>query len=227
MLIPPKIILPGFLPIDNFLYIGYNNFMGRITAIEPQKNNKNRVNLYIDGEFYAGLDTFTAEKHRLKTGAEADAAKLAEVTFDSECASAFEKAMGKINARMRSEYEIRVYLAEKAYPEAVIESAVEKLKHYRYIDDAEFCRLWIGSRRARSGILKIRFELKTLGIEAEIIEEAFSGFPAQTEEAYRLAVKYRKSKEWDKRKAFAYLMQKGFESDTIKAALEAVEEDGV
>jgi len=34
--------------------------MRKITAIEAQKNNPKRVNLYLDGEFAFGLERFVA-----------------------------------------------------------------------------------------------------------------------------------------------------------------------
>ena len=42
----------------------------KITKIEIQKKNKNRVNLYLDEEFYCGLSLETIMKNHLKEGFE-------------------------------------------------------------------------------------------------------------------------------------------------------------
>ena len=192
----------------------------------PQKKNKGRVNLYIDGEFCCGLDLFTAQKYRLKIDAEIEKAKLTQVVHDAECSSAFEKAMHLVNIRLRSEKEIRDYLQKKEYSAAIIEDSVEKLKSYRYINDAEFARMYIEAHRAKWGNLKIKFALKAAGVDAEIVAAAFEDIPDQTEEAYVLAVKYNRNKtEADRRKLFAHLMQKGFDTDTIRHALIKLKEE--
>ena len=40
--------------------------MKKITDIKEQAKNKKRVSIYLDGEFYCGLDLVTAVKNRLK-----------------------------------------------------------------------------------------------------------------------------------------------------------------
>ncbi|MCL2796512.1 MAG: RecX family transcriptional regulator [Firmicutes bacterium] len=199
--------------------------MALISSILPQKRNPDRVNLYLDGEFFCGLDAFTAGKFRLKEGVMCGAEELAQIVFEDECASAFEKAMRQVNVRMRSEHEIRAYLKDKQYAGYVIDAAIEKLINYRYIDDAEFCRLYADVHRKRWGSVKIKYALKNLGIESETIDEILSDMPDQVEEAFLLAEKYCRGKEFDSRKVYAHLMQKGFDSDTIKSAIERLKDE--
>ena len=42
--------------------------MKTITALKEQSKNKKRVNVYLDGQFYIGLDLLTVMKLRLKEG---------------------------------------------------------------------------------------------------------------------------------------------------------------
>ena len=151
--------------------------MARISEISAQKKNPDRVNLYIDGAFFCGLDAFTAASHRLKAGDEIDPPELERVIFDGECASAFEKSMRQINVRMRSEQEIRRYLAEKQYAAEVVDACIQKLIDYRYLDDAGFARLYAEAHRKKWGGMKIRYNLKSLGIDAEVLEHTLSEMP--------------------------------------------------
>jgi len=199
--------------------------MGKITDIQIQKKNKDRVSIFIDGDFYSGMDLFTKEKHRLKIGSEVDEKILAVAVFESECNSAFEKSLSQINARMRTQKEILTYLKGKEYSNEIIDSTVQKLIDYKYIDDTEFCRLYIEAHKGKWGIKKIEFMLKGLGADRYAIDDAMAEFSEtgpQDDTAYNLLIKYKKQKPLDKNKAYMHLAQKGFSSDTIKMAIAKV-----
>ena len=44
--------------------------MVKISKVEVQAKNKSRVNVYVDGEFYTGLDLDTCVKYGLKANYE-------------------------------------------------------------------------------------------------------------------------------------------------------------
>ena len=46
--------------------------MAVITKIEIQKNNENRCNIYLDDNFYSGVESIIVFKYRLKVGMEID-----------------------------------------------------------------------------------------------------------------------------------------------------------
>jgi regulatory protein len=202
--------------------------MAVITDIIRQKSNAGRVSIFIDGEFFCGLDVFTQKKHRLNINDEIDTETLARVVFDGECESAFEKAMRLIAVRPRSEAEIIKALNEKRYRPEVIEAAAEKLKRYNYIDDREFIRLYAASHSGRWGKKKIEYCLKRIGVDPSVLEEELSSLPPQTVEAKRLLVKFIGSKPLDaglKQKAVSHLMNKGFDIDTVKEAFSELREN--
>lgn len=193
--------------------------MAKITDIKPQAHNKSRVSVFADDEFLCGLEKLTVLTHRLKTGDEVNPEVLSAAVFDSECGAAFEKAAKYLGARPRSESEMRTYLIGKGYAQDVIDATIEKLMSYGYIDDAEYCRIYIDTYKHKSGARKLEAELRAKGIARETIEEALESIDDQSEAAMRLAEKYLSSHAPDKRKLTAYLMSKGFDYDTIKSAL--------
>ena len=67
--------------------------MAIISQIEIQKRNKQRVNLYVDGEFYSGLQLVSVARLGLREGAEVDEATLKEAVHQSEISYAFEKCV--------------------------------------------------------------------------------------------------------------------------------------
>lgn len=80
-----------------------------ITKISSQKSKK-RVNLYLDGKFFCGLDLSVALKHSLKVGQEFSEEKIAALVNQSLKEELFQKALNFISYRPRSEKEVRDYL---------------------------------------------------------------------------------------------------------------------
>ena len=56
----------------------------KITKLEVQKNDKNRVNLYVDDEFYSGIPAELVYLEHLKTGLEIDEKDLKKIIFEQE-----------------------------------------------------------------------------------------------------------------------------------------------
>ena len=67
-----------------------------ITAIEAQKRNKDKVNLYLDGEFACSLTAESVVRARLKIGQELSEERLREILATSETELAFKKALDYI-----------------------------------------------------------------------------------------------------------------------------------
>ena len=70
--------------------------MGTVTEVSVQKNDKSRVNVYVDGEYAFALEKLTAAAHGLKTGAEIDEKAVLALTEESECERAFKRAVGRL-----------------------------------------------------------------------------------------------------------------------------------
>lgn len=143
-----------------------------------------------------------------------------------------------ISIRQRSEKEIRDYFriknqrakikGKETYNDEVIEATIKKLKELRLINDLEFAKAWIQARSKKKGIRAIKPELFQKGISKEIIEEVTSNKKQDTNEeeiAARLLEK--KINSWKnleplkfKKKAYEFLMRRGFEYDIVKDVIE-------
>ena len=150
--------------------------MGIITAVEPQQKNKNRVSVFIDGEFACGLSLFTAAKFGLKAGKEICSELLSSAIKDSETGVCFDIACRLLGSRRKSEKEIEKYLLGKGFDPEVVGVAVERLKEYHYIDDIAFVKDYIATYGKKYGVKKLRFELKNKGLDEEnVYVFAFQG----------------------------------------------------
>jgi regulatory protein len=84
--------------------------MAKITAIEPQKHDPDRVNIHLDGNYAFGLTRITATW--LKIGQELSDDKIASLQAEDGRERAYQQAMLFLSYRARSESEIRQNLGK-------------------------------------------------------------------------------------------------------------------
>ena len=188
--------------------------MKTITAIEVQKNNPNRVNIYLDGEFAFGLARIVAAW--LKTGQRLEDEKVASLQADDARERAYQQAMLFLSYRARSEAEIRKNLQKHEIPEVVIEETLERLRQARLADDDQFARAWVENRntfhpRSRRALA---MELRQKGLSDEATHSALAGVDeeALAYEAAHKRVGRLKGLEWTdfRKKLSEFLARRGF-----------------
>ena len=203
--------------------------MAEITAITPQKKDKTRCNIEVDGRFYCGMKLVTVMQNRLKVGSEVTVQRLSEIQLESEKETALDKALSHITATMKTEREIRDFLKKKGYLEDVQEYVVEKMREYRFLDDAAYARAYAESAAKKKGARWIAAELKKKGIAEDAIEAALSGLEGEDDAAKDTLKRYLRGKDVTDRKvlqkAYANLLSKGFDYETARRALESLREE--
>ena len=145
---------------------------GVITALRFQKRNKNRVNVYLDGQFAFGLAAIEAARLRVgQTLSDADVARLQQ---QDEVERAYERALNFLSYRPRSEAEVRRNLRKKNLGDETIETVVERLTQAGLLNDREFARYWVENRLQFKprGARALSHELWEKGVPASIIAEA-------------------------------------------------------
>ena len=204
--------------------------MSEITAITPQVKDKERCNVYVDGRFYCGLKLETAVRYRLRAGQPVDLAFLDEIQLENEKAQALDKALTHLSASMKTERAMRDFLRKKGYVEAVCDYVLEKLREYRFVDDAQYCEQYVESASKDKGARLIALELRKKGASEESIEAALAAVGEEGDAARRVLEKYMRGKQPTREvlsKAYRHLLSKGFDHDTAKDALASLrgEED--
>ncbi len=202
--------------------------MSQITAITPQKKDKTRCNLEIDGKFFCGMKLVTVMQNRLKVGTEIAAEELSRMQLESEKETALDKALFHITATMKTEREIRDFLKKKGYLEDVCDYVVERMREQRFLDDGAYARAYAESMSKKKGARLIAMELKQKGVSDDAIGEALTGL-SEDEAAKNCLEKYLRGKDVsDKKviqKAYANLISKGFDYETAKRALEGLRDE--
>ncbi len=196
--------------------------MAEITLIEPQKKDKTRCNVYVDGRFYCGIKLEIAVKYRLKAGMQIEEGRLDEIQLATEKAQALDKAMTHISATMKTKKQIRDFLIRKGYTSAVCDYVLEKMEQLKLADDCEYCRAYVNSVSGK-GKRALEADLIKRGAERAAIEKALADKEDDADEALRVIEKYLRGKENTKEnvyKGMKYLLSKGYSYDTAKQAAE-------
>ena len=202
-----------------------------ITKISTQKNNNERFNIYVNDVYTCAVDADVLVKFNIQKGKEITKLELSEITFADECQKAFNSAVVYLSYRMRSEGEIRSYLKKKEWEPIVIDEVISRLNRQGYIDDQEFANAFVRTQvsAGKKGPRTIMQELKQIGVQEDIINEALEFFPEekQVEIAFRLAEKVIKqqkklSERILKQKIEQTLMIKGFAYSIISIVMEEV-----
>jgi regulatory protein len=197
-----------------------------ITALEVQKRNKERVNVYLDGEFAFGLPIIeAAHLHKGQVLAEEQIKALQAI---DTLARALDQAVKLLSRRPYSTAEIRRNLESKQVPSTVIDEVLAKLAHLGYVDDQAFAEFWVENRerfRPR-GPRALRYELRQKGIADKLIDAVLGEFDAH-DAAYRAAQEKvrrlrRLTPEQFQTKLGAFLIRRGFAYDIVREVINQV-----
>jgi len=198
----------------------------KITALKLQKRNKNRVNVYLDGEFAFGLTRIVAAW--LRTGQELSEEKIAELQSQDDVEIALQRVMNYLSYRARSEKEVRLNLNKHGHSETVIDEIIDRLKRGGLVDDQNFARSWVENRsefRPR-GSQMLRMELRQKGIQDQVIANTLSDLDenALALKAARKRARRFKNLEWQefRKKMNGFLARRGFHYGIISEVLPKV-----
>lgn len=199
---------------------------GTITALVVQKRNKQRVNVYLDGDFSFGLPL--TEAARLRKGQYLSDEEIEALKARDDAESAYERALKFLSYRPRSSDEVRRNLREHGAPTWAIDEALERLERAGLVNDGEFARFWIENRqqfKPRSP-QALRYELRSKGVADRVIDEALAGLDAEAlaYDAARGYLRRLRSADSDgfRRKLGNFLTRQGFAYPLVRDIVESL-----
>ncbi|SFE50434.1 recombination regulator RecX [Peptostreptococcus sp. D1] len=204
--------------------------MSKISNIEVQKKNKNRANLFVDGEYLISLDIGLVHKMKLKVNDEIDRQKLVDIIKSDNFEKAKTKALDLLSKSNKSEKKIIEKLSD-SFDDKTIDIVIEFLKSYSFIDDEKYAKMLVKDSQnvKRVGRNRIKQNLYSKGISSKEIVSAVSSIDEELElenAIYLAEKKYKKLKGEEhikiKNKMFQHLAYKGFDYDVIKSAIDRV-----
>ena len=191
-----------------------------VTKLTTQKKGE-FINLYVDEEFYCGLNLNQVAAWRLRKGMELSGEQLLQLRAEAQSSKAYNAAIRYLALRIRSTQEIYDYLMRKGF-DAAIDEILARLTHEGYLNDEDFARSWAEMRRQ---MLKspraIERELVRKGISKDIIAATVSdeGVDSSIEQ---LITKKNRHRTYDREHMMRYLVGRGFTYSQIKPHLDKV-----
>ena len=205
----------------------------KITDIDVQKKNKNRVSVFVDGEYSFSLEKIDALRLSLKIGMEITDADIQKYNIESNLGKARSKAGDMLSRRPYSSHDFKSKLLDKGFDEVIVNSVLEEFSELGYLNDLEYAKMYIEDARLKlKGDKKIMYELSLKGIGERITREALAeceDVPLEDVAAI-INTKYASMDITDykiKQKITAYLASRGFSysdiNDAIRCAVESRE----
>lgn len=201
----------------------------KITQISAQQKNKDRCNIFIDGEYSFSVSTETVYKFYLKTGKELSEEEITAIKEDGERTSALNLATEYLSKAYKTRKQVKDYLLKKGYSDDAVYYAVSRLTETGYINDSEYARRYFETASKNQGKKLSAYKLMAKGVRKDVIDEAYEKAAVPSKEnAAAVAEKYMRNKEINKEnlaKTYRYLIGRGFSYDEASEAISAFKEN--
>ena len=136
-------------------------------------------------------------KYNLLITKEIDPLEIEKISNDNMFYEIYYVAIKSINSRIKSVYDIRMFLKKKEYPIDIIESVIDKLLEQGYLNDLIFTKSFINNQivTTNNGPNKIRKELLDHRVDEKIIYNELESFTTdiQLEKIEKLINRFYKS----------------------------------
>ena len=199
----------------------------RITAIEPQQKNPQRVNIYLDGQFAFGLAIIVAAW--LKVGQDLDEEKIASLKTADDGEITYQKALHFLSYRPRASAEVYKNLLKRGISESLVDETVKRLQDAGLVNDETFARAWVENRNSfhPRGKVALQMELRRKGLSEEIVQSVLGTQVSDETLAFEAARKYARrltGLDWQKfrQKLGSFLIRRGFSYTTLAPVVSEV-----
>lgn len=199
-----------------------------VTKIEPVA--KTRFQVYVDGQAAFVLYKGELSRYRIEEKKEMTEEVYAEILQKVVLKRAKARALHLLNDMGRTEAQLRTKLLQGGYPADVTESALDYVKSFGYLNDAEYARSFIEGRKNKKSRNELYAALCRKGIDREEAKLALEEYYDGEDERAAIEALLRKKKfdpdtadYMQKQKIAGYLMRKGFRYDEIRRVIEVSE----
>ena len=198
--------------------------MMTVSKIEPL--SKSRYKVFIEGQF-----AFTLYKGELSRYHIVENSVIEEETYDIlqelVIKRAKLRAMHLLSDMGRTEAQLRTKLKQGGYPEKALEEAIRYVKSFGYINDMEYVRSFVDSRKEKKSKKEIYAALKQKGVDSDVIGQVFEEMDYGEDDSRKAIETLLKKRKYDpatadfkeKQKLTGYLMRKGFRYEDINTVL--------
>jgi len=197
-----------------------------ITALRIQKNNPDRVSVFVEEQFLIGISQKSVLEYHLKKGKSIGPGlydKLLRADFLSKVEAYFLRLLGR---RMYSSTELLQKARNKGFESSIATTVIQDFEEKGWIDDYKYAFAFTRDKYKLNkwGPYKIRSALRTKGIPPKLIDKAINSIFVEIDSKdalEQLVIKGKKRflREENalkrRKKIFDHLLRKGFPSEII------------
>jgi regulatory protein len=200
--------------------------MAKITDVQIQKKDSDRVSVFIDNDFWTGMTRNCFNDLKLKNGQILDQQELKNIEAKVVEDSAFNFALKRLSFRQLSYQELYEKMIEREYSPEITEQTLNRCQEMNFINDQQMAE-YITEIRIEQGKGKLKIQqylikrkLKQDLIQS-VLEEAFSDQDLNQLAEKALTLKYQ-TKKFDRRdqqRAIGFLQRQGFSFSVSQQAV--------
>ncbi len=148
----------------------------RITSLQTQTTDKERISIFADNRFLLGVNALIVLQMGLKVGQVLTEEQLTQLRSEELLQQAVDRALNYLSFRPRSREEVRRYLKKKETPPELIDVVLERLDRLDFVNDRAFASFWIESREQFNprGSNVLKNELRMKGVDRDVVDELVS-----------------------------------------------------
>ncbi|MCY4159628.1 MAG: RecX family transcriptional regulator [Bacteroidetes bacterium] len=204
---------------------------GKITELKQQVERRDRVSVFIDGEFSFGVWANLVVENQLYVGKKLNEIELSSLLDGEEVSQIRSVALQYLAYAPRTEQQLYERLHLKGYSKYKIEYIIEDLRDLGYIDDRQYAMEYAKARFDHKGYgpRRIHRELAADGVQNEYIVEAISAclnLNDLAERGKQLIERFQGRVQGTfserKKKLIAYLTRRGYEYMMAKELVQEV-----
>jgi len=208
--------------------------MAMISAIAASGKKEGRFVVEVDGRAAATVSLDIIERLALRVGAPVDESLAERLADEAAALGAYDRGLNMLVFQARSSRDLKRRLVQKGEQPEHAERAVERLVANGLLDDADFARQVARSKVVGQGASKRRLqqELFKRGVDREVADAAIGEVLSdesidQGDIIERIARKKLRSLVGEdegtrRRRLYAFLARRGYDSEAIRRALAAV-----
>lgn len=204
----------------------------KITSVERNRKNRDRLSVYIDGRFAFTISENNFLSLNLYEDLELSEETISYIKDTLNFLEAKAKAIRFLSIKLRTEKEVRDKLHETGYDYECAEKVVNELKAIGYINNKLYAQKYIYDRNKLKPLSRkmMKRELLLKGISEDIADEVLQDwkvddFTVAKNLLKRKFGKYDMNDDKIRRKAQSFLIYRGFSTDTIKEVFRDMAED--
>ena len=209
--------------------------MPTITAITATPRHPGRFELLVDGKACATLSLDAIERLGLVVGG--STVGLEErIAHEAAALRTYDRALNLLAFRGRASKELARSLVRKGEPKELVDRAIERLSDQGLLDDAAFAESFtrakvLGAQQSRR---RVQQDLARKGVAREVSDAAIATVFEEEQVDQREIVEQAARKKLvslrkldpavRRRRLYAFLARRGYDSDDIRGAMDAVGE---